>query len=114
MFYYNQILVISDGAIAKAGTITCNYSRFNEWKKTSINDKTGSLNSHESLIKGIFNKKTLLDLINNYILFSEDSKILPAYHQYYGVEKAVDKTLKTTDGKANPQVVNELVAEKLK
>lgn len=100
LFYYNQILVITDGVVAKAGTITSSYSRFSEWKKTSIKDKVGSLNSHESVIKGIFNKKTLLDLINNYILYSEDNKILPAYHQYYGVEKAIDKTLKTTDGKA--------------
>ena len=99
LFYYNQILVISDGAVAKAGTITSSYSRFNEWKKISINDKVGRLNSHESLIKGIFNKETLLDLIGNYILYSEDNKILPAYHQYYGVKKAIDRTLKTTDGK---------------
>lgn len=100
LFYYNQILVISDGARAKAGTITCNYSRFNEWKKTGINDKVNKLNTHESLIKGMFKKETLMDLINNYILYSDDNKILPAYHQYYGVEKAIERTLKSTDGKA--------------
>lgn len=100
LFYYNQILVVSDGVSAKAGTITCNYSRFNEWKKTSIDDKSSSLNTFESLINGMLKKETLLDLINNYILYSNDNKILPAYHQYYGVEKAIDKTLKTTDGRA--------------
>ena len=100
LFYYNQILVVSDGVVAKAGTITCNYSRFNEWKKTSITDKVNKINTHESLIKGMFNKKTLLDLISDYILYSDDNKILPAYHQYYGVEKAINKTLKTTDGRA--------------
>lgn len=100
LFYYNQILVISDGVVAKAGTITANYSRFTEWKKTSINDKTGRLNTHESLIRGMFDKKILLDLISDYILYSEDNKILPAYHQYYGVEKAIDRTLNTNDGKA--------------
>lgn len=100
LFYYNQICVITDGIYAKAGTITCNYSRYSEWKKTSINDKVSSLNTHDALIQGMFNKETLFDLINNYILFSDDNKILPAYHQYYGVEKAIEKTLKTTDGKA--------------
>lgn len=100
LFYYNQLLVISDGVVGKAGTITSNYSRFTEWKKTSINDQVGRLNSHESLIKGMFDKKSLLDLIANYILYSEDNKILPAYHQYYGVEKAIDRTLKAEDGKA--------------
>ena len=48
----------------------------------------------------MFDKKSLLDLIANYILYSEDNKILPAYHQYYGVEKAIDRTLKAEDGKA--------------
>ena len=100
LFYYNQVLVISDGVTAKAGTITCNYSRFNEWKKTGINDATRKNNTHESLINGMFNKKTLLDLIDNYILYSDDNKILPAYHQYYGVEKAIDRTLMAKDGKA--------------
>ncbi|MDD3187717.1 MAG: type I restriction endonuclease [Bacilli bacterium] len=67
LFYYNQILVISDGVKAKAGTITCNYSRFTEWKKTGINDSVEKLNTHESLIKGMFEKNTLLKLIKNYM-----------------------------------------------
>lgn len=100
LFYYNQILVVSDGVVAKAGTITSPYSRFSEWKKTSIFDKKTSLNTHESLLNGMFDKTTLLRLISDYILYSDDSKIIPSYHQYYGVEKAVDRTLKTTDGRA--------------
>lgn len=100
LFYYNQVLVISDGVVAKAGTITCPYSRFTEWKKTSIEDKTNRLDSHDSLILGLMDKETLLDVINDYILYSDGNKILPAYHQYYGVEKAVEKTVNTTDGKA--------------
>ena len=100
LFFYNQILVVSDGATAKVGTITCNYSRFNEWKKTGINDTTYKNNTHESLINGLFDKKTLLDVIHDYILYSEDNKILPAYHQYYGVEKAIERTLTTKDGRA--------------
>ncbi len=100
LFYYNQILVISDGVVAKVGTITSNYSRFNEWKKTGIDDSVERLNTHESLIRGVFDKTTLLDLINDYILYSDDNKIIPAYHQYYGVEKAIDRTLTAKDGRA--------------
>lgn len=100
LFYYNQFLVISDGATAKAGTITCNYQRFNEWKKTGIAEQVINHNTHEPLIRGMLNKKTLLDLIQNFILFQDDAKILPAYHQYYGVKKAIDQTLATTDGRA--------------
>lgn len=87
LFYYNQFLVISDGATAKAGTITCNYQRFNEWKKTGITEQVINHNTHEPLIRGMLNKKTLLDLIQNFILFQDDAKILPSYHQYYGVKR---------------------------
>lgn len=100
LFYYNQFLVISDGATAKAGTITCNYQRFNEWKKTGIAEQVINHNTHEPLIRGMLNKETLLDLIQNFILFQDDAKILPAYHQYYGVKKAIDRTLLATDGRA--------------
>ena len=100
LFYYNQFLVISDGATAKAGTITCNYQRFNEWKKTSITDEVVNHNTHEPLIRGMMSKKTVLDLIRNFILFQDDAKILPAYHQYYGVKKAIERTLASTDGRA--------------
>ena len=65
LFYYNQILIISDGAQAKAGTITCNYSRFNEWKKTGINDRVNKLNTHESLIKGMFKKQQMFNKWSN-------------------------------------------------
>ncbi len=99
LFYYNQILVISDGVSARAGTITSSYSRFTEWKKTSIEDQVEKLNTHESLINGICKKETLLNLIRNYILYSNDIKILPAYHQYYGVEKAIKNTLASKDGR---------------
>lgn len=100
LFYYNQFLVVSDGATAKAGTITCNYQRFNEWKKTSITDEAVNHNTHEPLIRGMMSKEVVLDLIRNFILFQDDAKILPAYHQYYGVKKAIERTLKTTDGRA--------------
>ncbi|MDD4706345.1 MAG: type I restriction endonuclease subunit R, partial [Bacilli bacterium] len=99
-FYYNQILIISDGATAKVGTITSNYSRFTEWKKIGINDETRKNNTHESLINGIFKKETLLALIKGYILYSDNNKILPAYHQYYGVEKAIKSTINSKDGRA--------------
>lgn len=100
LFYYNQFLVIGDGAIAKAGTITADYNRFQEWKKANSNSEVAKNNTFETLLNGMFKKAVLLDLINDYILFSDDQKILPAYHQYYGVEKAINRTLQATDGRA--------------
>ncbi len=94
LFKYNQFLVISDGVMAKAGTITSPYSRFSDWKKLEDTDiVTENMSTHETLFKGMFRKDRFLDIIQNYILFSDDSKILAAYHQYFGVRKAIASTI---------------------
>lgn len=96
LFRYNQFLVISDGVTAKAGTITSPYSRFSDWKKVEDTDVvTENMPTHETLFNGMFRKDRLLDLIGNYILYSNDSKILAQYHQYFGVKKAIKSTVTT-------------------
>lgn len=93
LFYYNQFLIVSDGVQARAGTITSPWSRFSEWKKIEANDEvTENMPTHKTLFYGMLRKDRLLDLINNYILWSDDSKILSAYHQYFGVKKAIKST----------------------
>ena len=103
LFRYNQFLVISDGVTAKAGTITSPYSRFSDWKKVEENDEVReNMDTHETLFNGMFRKDRLLDIISNYILYSNDAKILAQYHQYFGVKKAIESTLTKgrTTGKA--------------
>ena len=96
LFRYNQFLVISDGVTAKAGTITSPYSRFSDWKKIEETDEVKeNMDTHITLFKGMFRKDRLLDIISNYILYSNDSKILAQYHQYFGVKKAVLSTVTT-------------------
>lgn len=96
LFRYNQFLVISDGVTAKAGTITSPYSRFSDWKKVEDTDVvTENMPTHKTLFNGMFRKDRLLDLIGNYILYSNDSKILAQYHQYFGVKKAIKSTVTT-------------------
>ena len=94
LFKYNQFLVISDGVTAKAGTITSPYSRFSDWKKVEDTDEVyENMPTHETLFNGMFRKDRLLDIIQNYILFSDDKKILAQYHQYFGVKKAIFSTV---------------------
>ena len=94
LFKYNQFLVISDGVTAKAGTITSPYSRFSDWKKVEDTDEVyENMPTHETLFNGMFRKDRLLDIIQNYILFSDDKKILAQYHQYFGVKKAILSTV---------------------
>ena len=94
LFKYNQFLVISDGVTAKAGTITSPYSRFSDWKKIYAEDVvTENMETHTTLFKGMFRKDRILDIINNFILFSNDKKIIAQYHQYFGVKKAIESTV---------------------
>lgn len=94
LFKYNQFLVISDGVTAKAGTITSPYSRFSDWKKVEADDEVyENMPTHETLFNGMFKKDRLLDIIQNFILFSDDKKILAQYHQYFGVKKAILSTV---------------------
>ena len=94
LFKYNQFLVISDGVTAKAGTITSPYTRFSDWKKVESEDIVlENMATHETLFKGMFRKDRFLDIIQNFILFSDDNKILAQYHQYFGVKKAIISTV---------------------
>ena len=93
LFYYNQFMIVSDGAQARAGTITSPWTRFSEWKKVEDTDEvTDNMATHQTLFNGMLRKDRLLDIISNFILWSEDNKILSAYHQYFGVKKAIIST----------------------
>lgn len=115
LFTYNAFLVISDGWFAKVGTLSSDYPRFMEWKtadgKTIVDSKTQP--ELEPLIKGLFNKKTLLDVIRHFIVFEKTRektvKKIAAYHQYYAVNKAILSTLRASA--ANDKSVREDPAE---
>lgn len=105
LFIYNSICVISDLSTNKAGTITTGLDRFMEWKTKDGSYENTAYAQFDTFYEGIFQKERLLDILNNFILFSEDSqnpiKILAGYHQYFAVRKAIEKarTSTATDGK---------------
>ncbi|MCM1328011.1 MAG: type I restriction endonuclease subunit R [Ruminococcus sp.] len=105
MFIYNCICVISDQLTTKAGTITSGEDRFMEWKTTDGSYENTQFAQFDTFFEGIFQKERLLDIIKNFICFSNDGiskiKILGGYHQYFAVNKAVESTKKAvaTDGK---------------
>ena len=104
LFTFNEVLVTSDGINTKAGSLTANYDRFMTWRsKDGETESSSSLASLDVLIHGMLNPETLLDLIRYFVLFQDDSKghiskILAAYHQYYAVNKAVDRALLASSG----------------
>ena len=99
LFTYNAFAVISDGVNARAGTITADEDRFMMWR-TIDGDEIAPLSRPqlEVLIKGMFEKERLLDIIKSFILFQTDGKdtykILAGYHQYHAVNKAVESTIR--------------------
>jgi len=101
LFTYNAICVMSDLSVSKAGTITSMEDRYMEWKTTDGDYEETKYATFDVLFKGMFKKDRLLDIIKNFILFSEDNKIMAGYHQYYAVKKAIERTQTATrtDGK---------------
>ena len=116
LFRYNEVIVISDGLEAKAGTLSSGLSRFTSWKsedgETIASHFKGEL---EVLLNGMLNPETLLDLVRAFTVFEKDKhedgetgqitiktvKKLAAYHQYYAVNKAVESTLRATGINSN-------------
>ena len=105
MFIYNAICVMSDMTKSKAGTITSGEDRFMEWKTKDGSYENTQHAQFDTFFEGMFQKERLLDIIKNYICFSNEGlktfKILAGYHQYFAVGKAVESTRKATvtDGK---------------
>lgn len=105
MFIYNCICVISDHLTSKAGTITSGEDRFMEWKTKDGSYENTQYAQFDTFFEGMFDKVRLLDIIKNFICFSNDGlhkfKILAGYHQYFAVRKAIESTKNATetDGK---------------
>lgn len=105
MFIYNCICVISDHLTSKAGTITSGEDRFMEWKTKDGSYENTQYAQFDTFFEGMFTKERLLDIIKNFICFSNEGlkkfKILAGYHQYFAVRKAIESTKNATvtDGK---------------
>lgn len=100
MFVYNAICVMSDQLTSKAGTITSGEDRFMEWKTKDGDYENTQYAQFDTFFEGMFQKKRLLDIIKNFICFSNEGinsfKILAGYHQYFAVRKAIESTKHAT------------------
>lgn len=116
LFTYNAICVISDGMECKAGSVSAGFSRYMTWKSADGKKEASRFAPQlETLVKGMLNPATLLDLVRNFIVFEkskkEDAKTgitqittekkLAAYHQYYAVNKAIESSIKASGQDGN-------------
>ncbi len=93
---YNELLIVADGTQAKMGSLTADWERFSTWKREDGSNVPVEI---EPLVNEVFEKRRLLDILRHFILFESTmppNKILAAYHQYYGVNKAVERTIAAT------------------
>ncbi len=101
LFQYNCLLIASDGWEALYGSLTAPKQFFVPWK--SINGMELAdvdMPEMEVMAKGMLNKKVFPDLIRHFIVFHQNkdqlTKIVPRYHQYFAVNKALETTKKAT------------------
>lgn len=97
LFHYNELIGIMDMNNAQLGCLSAGWEWFSPWRYIDEEkDATNELPPSEVLIRGAFEKKRLLDLIQNFILYAdEDGKLgkkLAAYHQFYAVNSAVESS----------------------
>jgi type I restriction enzyme R subunit len=98
LFHSNEILVISDGVQARVGSLTADKERFMPWRTIEGEELAPkSILQLEVLIKGVFDRHRLLDLIHHFIVFEDDNgktiKKIAGYHQFHAVRNAVEATV---------------------
>jgi type I restriction enzyme R subunit len=92
VFWFNAFIILSNGSQSRIGTLTADWEHFTEWKKINREGERGVV-SLETMIRGTCERARLLDLVENFILFSESRqgvvKMVAQNHQYLGVNNAI-------------------------
>ncbi len=96
LFWYNALLIASNGTESRVGSLTADWGRFFEWKRIEREDETRRV-SLEVMLRGTCDPKRLLDLVENFTLFSKHKsglvKIIGQNHQFLGVNNAITSML---------------------
>ncbi|UZR27868.1 type I restriction endonuclease subunit R [Methylococcus mesophilus] len=96
LFWHNAFLIASNGTDSRVGSLTADWDRFFEWKRIECEDESRRV-SLEVMLRGTCDLKRLLDLVENFTLFSEHKaglvKIIGQNHQFLGVNNALRSML---------------------
>lgn len=102
MFVPNVFCVMSDMAETRVGTITSDEDRYVAWKSVDGDYSETKMATWKTMVDGMMPKTRLMDIIKNFVCFNDAGekvmKILAAYHQYFGVTKAIDRAVEAVDG----------------
>ncbi len=102
LFVPNIFCVMSDMAETRVGTITSDEDRYVAWKSVDGDYSETKMATWKTMVDGMMPKARLMDIIKNFVCFNDAGekviKILAAYHQYFGVTKAIGRAVEAVDG----------------
>ena len=104
LFWYNALIILSNGSESRVGSLTASWEHFTEWKRIGSEKEQGAI-SLETMLRGICDHRRLLDMVENFTLFTEGQgalvKIFAKNHQYLGVNNAIEglRHIKSNQGK---------------
>ncbi|MCL5446095.1 MAG: type I restriction endonuclease subunit R [Actinobacteria bacterium] len=97
IFTPNAVTVISDGTSAAMSSSSGAFEHYAPWKTIEGREVVTSKPALEVLIKGVFEQSRFLDILRNFVVFSDEGKGLvkrvSKYHQYWAVNAAVESTV---------------------
>jgi len=102
LFTYNVANVISDGWLARIGSLTANQEWYMPWKVIEHEDDRPAFELElQTVIKGFFKSELLLDYIRHFVIFEQEGdsliKKIAGYHQFHAVREAVRAVIKASD-----------------
>ena len=104
LFWYNALIILSNGSDSRVGSLTASWEHFTEWKRIGSEKEQGAV-LLDTMLRGICDRRRLLDIIENFTLFTEGQgalvKIFAKNHQYLGVNNAIEELrhIKSNQGK---------------
>jgi len=92
LFWYNGLVILSNGRESRVGSVTAPWEHFSDWKKISAEGEQGAI-SLETALRATCPRERLLDIVENFTLFAETRgglrKLVAKNHQYLGVNNAL-------------------------
>ena len=92
VLWYNAVIILSNGSKARIGSMTAGFEHFSEWKKIDDENEPGLIRL-ETMIRGVCEKRKLLDFVENFTIYNEAkgelTKLVAKNHQFLGVNNAI-------------------------
>jgi len=114
LLQYCELLIVSDGVQARIGSLTANQEWFKVWRTIDgEKDAPRSALELEVLIRGVFEKRRFLDILQHFIVFEHDTesdrvhKIIAGYHQFHAVNAAMQETVRASGMAESAMIIAE-------